>query len=819
MNPKRKTNAIDRENNKWKQNQSSGGTSVAQKVSESPTHDEYCETPSLAPPHDSASPLNGRTASGEAPFGPPTSTRSVHPIMDLHEIKHCRQERLAVIQAKAPKLARLAEARDNLERQIVFRRFLGKDQALRAGQQRPDETVRMREQVAAELAARLRLAVPGKQSEPLYNAAGTALNVTSDERGVALGKTVEPLDALTRVAEKTIQSDYSCERAFGPCDRSTCAVSFSGRSGSHKNVIGCPSERDDVLPAPPPVGWSVHTLQVTAADPATEKPSDRRASTATAHDPRTRCVANASRRLRDKIGKRYSSDSMGDGPSARMQRSRARGHQQDHVRLCHADGSLFTEEEQVAFVLALSDTSGAPSSATAPAPAPSPIPTPPPVPQISLLVTFSARSSSTHTPAPPALSPTDAALADGGPERFDVASILSVEPDDGTIPEGTTGNVNTSEAPTLGEQPSPRTDDSPDVQVVPAPPRPPIELIVIADDHSDEDAASGPGNRNADVTYDFDAYASDESSDVHDEAAASSDVEAVGDVAAGSRSSAPTRPRPKRKKWHDHADQQYAAENWHIAVNRQFNEETRPKRRRLGDVNASGSTGSTRTPTTQSARAPTTAVVAPPQSTISIVVCGSESSDQLCSIPGCSRPQRMWRVDSFAFTGEPICCPTCKVSPTDATASSGEHSATCDAREVARSQRQSATPPTSTPPPTTPANATAATSAPAPPAPPPAQVHAVRSDVTRTGRPVLPPLSPLKSPHNSDDWLEHHQQWMLRIRQEREEVTGIREEDHCWEHPDFLHGWDHGPPRHCSSYQARREAERRRLLSVIDDHG
>jgi hypothetical protein len=53
--------------------------------------------------------------------------------MDPHEIKHCRQERLAVIQAKASKLARLAEARDNLERQVVFRRFLGKDQALRAG--------------------------------------------------------------------------------------------------------------------------------------------------------------------------------------------------------------------------------------------------------------------------------------------------------------------------------------------------------------------------------------------------------------------------------------------------------------------------------------------------------------------------------------------------------------------------------------------------------------------------------------------------------------------------------------------------------------
>ena len=231
MNPKRKTIAIDRENNKWKQNQSSGGTSVAQKVPECPTYDEYCETPLFTPPHDSVSPLNGRTVSGQAFLGLPTSTRSVHPIMDPHEIKHCRHEHHAVIQAEASKLARLAEARDNLTRQTEFRRFLEKDQALRAGQQRLDEPVRMREQIAAELAACLRLAVPGKQPEPPYNASSIALNATSDARAVALGMTVEPLDALTRVAEKTIQSDYSCQRAVGTCDRGTRAVSSSERSG------------------------------------------------------------------------------------------------------------------------------------------------------------------------------------------------------------------------------------------------------------------------------------------------------------------------------------------------------------------------------------------------------------------------------------------------------------------------------------------------------------------------------------------------------------------------------------------------------------
>ena len=209
MNRKRKIIAIDRENIKWKQNHSSGGTSVAQKVPECPTYDGRCETPPSSPPHGSATPPNGRTASGQAFFGPPTSTRSVHPILDPHVIKYCRHEHLAVIQAEASKLARLAEARDNLNRQTEFRRFLEKDQALYEGQQRPEQAVRTREHFAAELAARLRLAAPGKRSEPLYDMTAIALNATSDERSVALGKPVKPRDVLTRVAVKTLQSRLS----------------------------------------------------------------------------------------------------------------------------------------------------------------------------------------------------------------------------------------------------------------------------------------------------------------------------------------------------------------------------------------------------------------------------------------------------------------------------------------------------------------------------------------------------------------------------------------------------------------------------------
>ena len=94
------------------------------------------------------------------------------------------------------------------------------------GQQRPEQAVRTREQFAAELAARLRLAAPGKRSEPLYDMTAIALNVTSDERSVALGKPVKPRDVLTRVAVKTLQSDHPRKRVAGPCDRGTSAVSI-----------------------------------------------------------------------------------------------------------------------------------------------------------------------------------------------------------------------------------------------------------------------------------------------------------------------------------------------------------------------------------------------------------------------------------------------------------------------------------------------------------------------------------------------------------------------------------------------------------------
>jgi hypothetical protein len=182
------------------------------------------------------------------------------------------------------------------------------------------------------------------------------------------------------------------------------------------------------------------------------------------------------------------------------------------------------------------------------------------------------------------------------------------------VPEGVTSNEKVGEATALGEPLPSRTGDSPDVEVVSAPPRPPVELIVIPGDSDADDAA-----------------------------------------------------------WHDDVDRQYAAENWHIAANRQYEEERIPKRRRLNDVNDSSNRGSTGALMTQPARAVTHAPVAAlPQTTTSIVVCASEISEQLCSTPGCCRPRRYWRVGSVSFSREQICCPTCKASPTDATVASGE---------------------------------------------------------------------------------------------------------------------------------------------------
>ena len=116
--------------------------------------------------------------------------------------------------------------------------------------------------------------------------------------------------------------------------------------------------------------------------------------------------------------------------------------------------------------------------------------------------------------------------------------------------------------------------------------------------------------------------------------------------------------------WHDEANRQYAAEEWQADANRQYEAEMRQKRLRLSGVYNSSNSGSTPAPTLQLARAPAdTPVTAPSQASSFVVACSGESGGQLCSTLWCCRPGRYWRIDCEAFSGEQVCCPSCKAPP------------------------------------------------------------------------------------------------------------------------------------------------------------
>ena len=121
MNREQNSNAIDRENITWKQNYSSGGSRMIQSEPECLAHDGCCETPSPSLPRGSATPTKCGPANSEADSGQPTSTRTLHPILDLHELMSGRDEHLAVIQSEMVELARLAEVGKKLRRQNVAR--------------------------------------------------------------------------------------------------------------------------------------------------------------------------------------------------------------------------------------------------------------------------------------------------------------------------------------------------------------------------------------------------------------------------------------------------------------------------------------------------------------------------------------------------------------------------------------------------------------------------------------------------------------------------------------------------------------------------
>ena len=100
-----------------------------------------------------------------------------------------RLEQLAAIQTEKPEFARLVEARNNLCRQTeLCRSLLENDQTLPEGQQRLDQVVHRREQLAAELHAhQLRLAAAGRKRS--HSAIGLLLSLTPSSTSEVLRST------------------------------------------------------------------------------------------------------------------------------------------------------------------------------------------------------------------------------------------------------------------------------------------------------------------------------------------------------------------------------------------------------------------------------------------------------------------------------------------------------------------------------------------------------------------------------------------------------------------------------------------------------
>ena len=300
-------------------------------------------------------------------------------------------ELLAAIQVEMSEFARLVEVRNHLCRQTeLCRSSLETGQMLFEGQQRLDQVVQRREQLAAELdVQQLRLAAAGREMESLDGRLAAALNAKFDKRSAALDKSEKLLAALTRVAEEALQPLVSSEKRgnAGPCGRGVIVGSKSVQGRAIVLAAGREPKRADVPPVVPTSVGGMHTLHVTTSDLVDVGHLGRQVAGLTAPDPHVEHGARASRHgSQRKIGKRYSSDSTGDGPSAREQRKRKRNHLQEHERLHQADGSLYTEEKQVALAMALSESVG--SSSLPPAPSPTPTPNPAPTPHVSLLVTF-----------------------------------------------------------------------------------------------------------------------------------------------------------------------------------------------------------------------------------------------------------------------------------------------------------------------------------------------------------------------------------------------------------------------------------------------
>jgi hypothetical protein len=289
MNGEQNSIAIDRENITWKQNHSSGGTRMIQSESECLAHDGCTETPSPSLPRGSATLPKCGPANSEADSGQPTGTRTLHPILDLHELMSCRDEHLAVIQSEMVELARLAEVGKKLRRQNVAQAsaLTLTGQMLLGGQQRLEKIGQRIDQLAADInAQQLRLIAAGRAVVAL-NDRIHAENAKIDKQRAALDKHVELLAVHTRVAEEALQPLIPPKMSgdVGPSDRGMIDGPSSMQGSANAFAAGSDDKRADEPPVAPMSEWDMHTLEVTTADAvAVGSFGPRHVAGLTAHD-------------------------------------------------------------------------------------------------------------------------------------------------------------------------------------------------------------------------------------------------------------------------------------------------------------------------------------------------------------------------------------------------------------------------------------------------------------------------------------------------------------------------------------------------------
>ena len=169
-------------------------------------HDGYSETPSPSLPRGSATLPKCGPANSEADSGQPTGTRTLHPILDLHELMSCRDEHLAVIQADMLESARLIAVGNKLHRQAEScRSLLESGQMPLGGQQRLDKIGQRMEQLTAALDAQRLRSIADARAMAALGDRIAALEAKLDKQSAALDKIAELLAVHTRVAEEALQ--------------------------------------------------------------------------------------------------------------------------------------------------------------------------------------------------------------------------------------------------------------------------------------------------------------------------------------------------------------------------------------------------------------------------------------------------------------------------------------------------------------------------------------------------------------------------------------------------------------------------------------